>query len=191
MSLAKLKKKYSGRVIGVDASTNSFAFCVIDQDKIIKYGEIFFEGSDIYERILDAKNKMGALKKEKFFDDIDFMAIEAAVSVKSVHTGIKMAYVFGAIMGEILSKNIKVVEIHPLTWQSFIGNNNFTKEQKQEVKKQFPGKSENWYKAKIREIRKGKTNEFARSKGVRTSSDNVSDALGIGWYFSHSLMENK
>lgn len=191
MSLAKLKKKEFGRVLGVDASTNSFAFCVIEKDKIIKYGEVFFDGADIYQRILDAKNKLNALKRQGLFDDINFMAIEAAVSVKSVHTGIKMAYVFGAIMGEILSKNIKVVEVHPLTWQSYIGNSNFTKAQKQEVKNQFPGKTENWYKAKIREIRKGKTNEFARSKGVRTSSDNVSDAMGIGWYFSHSLMEQK
>jgi hypothetical protein len=131
---------------------------------------------------------MNALKQQGFFDNVEFMAIEAAVSVKSVHTGIKMAYVFGAIMGEILSKNIKVAEIHPLTWQSYIGNSNFTKAQKQEVKNQFPGKTENWYKAKVREIRKGKTNEFARSKGVCTSSDNVSDAMGIGWYFSQSLM---
>lgn len=186
MSLAKLKKNNVNRILGVDASTNSLAFCVIENKKIIKYGEVFFYGQDIYSRILDAKRKISALRAQGFFD-VDYMAIEAAVMVKSANTGIKLAYVFGAIIGEILSDNIKVVEVHPITWQSFIGNKNFTKQEKQEIKKQYPDKSENWIKGKIREIRKGKTNEFARSKGVHTSSDNVSDAMGIAWYASHSL----
>ncbi|NBO22068.1 hypothetical protein EBU94_01835 [bacterium] len=186
MSIAKLKKPVARRILGIDASTNSIAFSIIENDNVIKYGEIFFEGSDIYERILDAKRKMAATI-DLCFDDVDFVAIEAAVSVKSVHTGIKMAYVFGAIMGEILKDNMKVIEVHPITWQSFIGNKNFTKSQKEDVKKQYPGKSENWYKAKIRDMRKEITNEFARQRGVITNSDNVSDSFGIAYYAAHSL----
>jgi len=187
MSLAKLKKHKAHKVLGVDASTNSIAFCVIENKKVNQYGEVFFEGADIYERILDAKRKMSALVNLNVFD-VDYMAIEAAVSVKSVHVGIKMAYVFGAIMGEILNGHIEVVEVHPITWQSFIGNKNFTKVQKEQIKKDFPGKSENWYKAKIREIRKETTNGFAKGHGVVTSSDNVSDAFGIAWYAVNQLV---
>jgi Holliday junction resolvasome RuvABC endonuclease subunit len=188
MSLAKLASKKGNRILGVDASTNSIAFCIIDKKKVVKYGEVVFAGGNIYDRVLDAKNKVAALRKQGFFD-VDYMAIEAAIMVRSVHTGIKMAYVFGAIMGEILSNKIEVVEVHPITWQSFIGNNNFTKAQKIQVKKDYPGKSETWYKGKIREMRKDITNAFAKKHSVITSSDNVSDAFGIAWYAANEIVE--
>ena len=179
MSLAKLVNKRSNKVLGIDASTNSIAFCLMDNKKPVKWGEITFDGGDIYQRILDAKRKIKAFKKEL---DTDFVVIEAAISVKSVHTGIKMAYVFGAIMGELLSDNVEVVEVHPITWQSYLGNKNFTKAEKQKVKDDFPGKSENWYKAKVRELRKARTIDFARTLGINTENDNVADAAGIAWY---------
>jgi Holliday junction resolvasome RuvABC endonuclease subunit len=179
MSLAKLVKPRSEKVLGIDASTNSIAFCLMDGKTPIKWGEIQFEGTDVYQRILDAKRKLKAFKKEL---NTDFVVIEAAISVKSVHTGIKMAYVFGAIMGELLNDGIEVVEVHPITWQSYIGNKNFTKAEKLQVRKEFPDKSESWYKSKIREIRKSKTIGFASSLGIETDSDNVADAIGIAWY---------
>ena len=157
----------------------------MDGKKPVKWGEIDFDGGDIYQRILDAKRKIKAFKKEL---DTDFVVIEAAISVKSVHTGIKMAYVFGAIMGELLSDNMQVVEVHPITWQSYIGNKNFTKAEKLAVKNEFPGKSETWYKGKIREIRKSKTIRFASSLGIKTESDNVADAAGIAWYAVNEIV---
>lgn len=185
MSLASLAKPKPSKVLGIDASTNSFAFCLMNEKTPVKWGEIKFEGADIYERILDAKRKIKAFKEEL---DTDFVVIEAAISVKSVHTGIKMAYVFGAIMGELLKDNIKVVEVHPITWQSYLGNKNFTKSEKLAVKNEFPGKSENWYKSKIRELRKARTIEFARSMGINTESDNVADAAGIAWYAVNEIV---
>ncbi len=185
MSLAKLTKQKAHKVLGIDASTNSIAFCLMQDDKAVKWGEIKFEGADVYERILDAKRKIKSFKDQL---DTDFVVIEAAISVKSVATGIKMAYVFGAIMGELLSDNIKVVEVHPITWQSYIGNKNFTKLEKQAVKDEFPGKSENWYKGKIREIRKAKTISFVRSMGIETESDNVADSAGIAWYAVNEML---
>jgi len=185
VSLAKLVKPKANKVLGIDASTNSIAFCLMDGKKPVKWGEIQFEGSDVYERILDAKNKIKAFKNSL---DTDFVVIEAAISVKSVHTGIKMAYVFGAIMGELLKDNIKVVEVHPITWQSYLGNKNFTKAEKQAVKNEFPGKSETWYKGKIREIRKQRTLDFVRTLGIQVQSDNVADAAGIAWYAVNEIV---
>jgi Holliday junction resolvasome RuvABC endonuclease subunit len=185
MSLAKLVKPKAHKVLGIDASTNSFAFCLMDEMKAVKWGEITFEGSDVYERILDAKRKINAFKNEL---DTDFVVIEAAISVKSVATGMKMAYVFGAIMGELLSDNIQVVEVHPITWQSYLGNKNFTKVEKEAIKNEFPGKSDNWIKGKIRERRKARTIEFVRSLGVETESDNVADAAGIAWYAVNEII---
>jgi hypothetical protein len=184
--LAALHKTMGKRVLGVDASTQSIAFCLFDEDVPIYYGEIFFEGADVYERILDAKRKIHSLRSE-IFKELDYVAIEAAVVVKSVHIGIKMAYVFGAIMGEILDDNTKVVEVHPISWQSYIGNKNFTKVEKEAVRKEFPGKSDNWYKAKVRDIRKHKTLQHMSEKGIITTSDNVADAAGLAWFAVNNL----
>jgi Holliday junction resolvasome RuvABC endonuclease subunit len=151
----------------------------------VKWGEVSFNGSDVYERILDAKKKIHAFKDEL---DFDFVVIEAAISVKSIHTGIKMAYVFGTIMSELISDTIDVIEVHPITWQSYLGNKNFTKVEKQAVKNEFPGKSENWYKGKIRELRKAKTINFVKTMGINTENDNVADAAGIAWYAVNEIL---
>ena len=95
MSLASLSRPNAHKVLGIDASTNSFAFCLMHEKEAVKWGEVRFEGSDVYERILDAKRKIRSFKHEL---DFDFVVMEAAISVKSIHTGIKMAYVFGVIM---------------------------------------------------------------------------------------------
>lgn len=185
MSLAKLAKAPEKRVLGIDASTRSIAFCLFENKVPIKWGEVFFDGGDVYERILDAKKKVRSIAKTL---PSEFVAIEAAVMVRSANTGLKMAYVFGAIIGELVDDRRSVVEVHPITWQSYIGNKNFTKAQKEEVKNNFPGKSPNWYKAKMREIRKQKTIDFCQELGVVVESDNVADACGIGWYAANNLM---
>jgi len=184
MSLAKLKRT-SYKVLGVDASTNTIAFCLMDGDKPVQWGEISFTGSNIYDRILDAKRKVHAYVAEL---DYDFIALEAAVMVRSAQTGLKMAYVFGAILGELVHDGVTVKEVHPITWQSYIGNKNFTTAEKKAIRDEFPGKSDNWYKGKIRERRKEKTIEFVRNLGINTTNDNVADAVGIAYYAIKELV---
>ena len=184
MSLAKLKKTHN-KVLGVDASTNTIAFCLMDGNTPVKWGEITFTGSTIYDRILDAKRKVKAFKSQL---DYDYVVLEAAVMVRSAQTGLKMAYVFGAILGELLDDGVDVMEIHPITWQSYIGNKNFTNAEKAQVRKDFPNKSDNWYKGKIREIRKQRTMDFVKSIGVSTTNDNVGDAAGLAWYAVNELL---
>ena len=114
MSLAKLVLAKENSVLGIDASTRSIAFCLFKDNVPIKWGEVYFDGADVYERILDARNKVREIIKEI---PSDFVAIEAAVMVRSANTGLKMAYIFGAMMGELISDGRKVVEVHPITWQ--------------------------------------------------------------------------
>lgn len=185
MTLAKLIKKNTSRILGIDASTHTIAYAIFEGEKPVEWGEIYFDGGDVYERILDAKRKVRAIKK-RF--DVDFVAIEAAVMVRSANTGLKMAYIFGAIMGELLESGAKVVEVAPITWQSFIGNKNFTNAQKTEVRKANPNKSDNWIKAEIRNIRKQKTIDYMKDLGIHTESDNVADAAGIAWYAVNNLV---
>ena len=175
----------AAKILGIDASTNSIAFCLIDEKTPVKWGEVHFQGSTVYERILDAKRKVHAIRERLNYDTI---CIEAAVSVKSVATGLKMAYMFGTIMGELMYDDTRVVEVHPLKWQGYINNPNFTKSEKEAVKKEFPGKTESWYKNKVRELRKQKTIDFAKTLGIEVESDNVADAIGIAWWGSNEVV---
>ena len=64
MKLADLVKTQANRVLGIDASTNSIAFCLMENDKPIKWGKVDLEGMDIYEKIYDAKKKMSLMLNE-------------------------------------------------------------------------------------------------------------------------------
>jgi Holliday junction resolvasome RuvABC endonuclease subunit len=179
--LHDLIKQSPKKIMGIDASTNSLAFCILKDGKPYKWGEVNFQGATIYDRILDAKRKIKALKYAGDLD-ADAMALEAAVMVRSASTGLKMAYVFGAILGELIDDKLEISEVHPIEWQSFIGNKNFTKAQKEIVKKANPGKSDSWIKNKIREMRKQVTIDFVKSMGINTDNNNVADAAGIAWF---------
>jgi len=61
MKLADLVKTKASRVLGIDASTNSVAFCLMENDKPLKWGKINFVGQDIYEKIHDAKIKTSSM----------------------------------------------------------------------------------------------------------------------------------
>lgn len=186
-SLSNLKKTRANRVMGIDCSTHSFAFAIIDNGTMVKYGEVFFNGSTVFERLNDARHKIDALMKAGHFK-ADFVCIEAAVMVRSIGVAIKLAYVYGAVMSVLLENKATVVEATPVAWQSFIGNKNFTKSEKDALKKDFPGKSATWYSNKTREIRKQRTLVWASDLyGVKTESDNVGDACGLAHYAYYNL----
>jgi hypothetical protein len=171
--------------MGIDASTNSMAFCIMRGKKVIRYGEVMFRGSNVYERILDASLKLRELRSEF---KVDYIAIESAVLVNSAAVGIKMAYVFGAIMAELLREGATVIEVKPLTWQSYIGNKSWTPKERAALRAAIPGKSASWYKAEIRKRRKQKTMDYFNKKfKLNIESDNVSDAFGVAHYLSEHL----
>lgn len=180
MSLIKLSKRQASRVMGVDASTNSMAFGIIENDTPVKWGEINFEGKDVFKRTNDARRKIDALIDEF---DCDFIAIEAAVNVRSIAVAIKMAYVFGSITGSLLANGAEIVQKQPLEWQKYCKNPPLTKVEKDRIKRENPGKSVSWYQNANREFRKQRTMDFVKNEfGILVDSDNVSDAIGIAAY---------
>lgn len=188
MDLSQLKKTKASRVMGIDCSTNSFAFAIYDNQILESFGEVNFNGSDVFERLLDANNKVTAMSKANMFD-VSFVAIESSVLVKSPSVAIKLAYVYGSVIGAILQQGVKVVEVAPITWQSYIGNPNLKKAEKDKLRIDFPGMSASWYQNKGRQIRKARTLEFANKlhNGKPAISDNVGDAIGVGYYTAHHL----
>jgi len=169
-------------VIGIDCSTNSLAFSVFEGKTLIKFGEIFFKGDTVFHRAADARRKMQALAQEF---DVSLVAIEKTIFARSIDTAIKMAYVAGTVISCLVEDHAEVIEIAPISWQSGIGNPNLTNAEKLKLKADFPGKSKTWYQTKGREIRKNRTKQWVKKEfGIDIESDNVTDAIGVGYYCS-------
>lgn len=164
-------------VLGVDASTNSFAFCLFGADGPIRWGEINFKGSNVFERLSHGQRSVYAMRD---YLKSDLVVFESAVFVQNKKTVILLAYAFGAVISALMADGTKVEELAPLTWQNAIGNKTLTKAEKELIIQSNPGKSKVWYQNKNREFRKLRTAKWCEETyGIKVDSDNVSDAIAI------------
>jgi Holliday junction resolvasome RuvABC endonuclease subunit len=185
MTLANLVKTKASRVLGIDASTNSVAFCLMENDQPLKWGKIEFSGSDIFEKIHDAKNKMNVMLDEL---KSDYIVVEGAVLVRSADAVIKLSYVYGVVIAELMSTGAKVITISPSAWQAYIGNKNPTKEEKAAIRIKNPGYADSWYKNQLRNMRKQRTADYFNKKyGIALDDFDVADAFGIAHYSNQVL----
>ena len=187
MKLADLIKIKAHRVLGIDASTNSVAFCLMENNKPLKWGKINFVGSDIFEKIHDAKNKMHVMLDEL---KSDYIVVEGAILVRSPDAVIKLSYVYGVVIAELMSTGAKVITISPSSWQAYIGNKNPTKDEKQAIRVKNPGYADSWYKTQLRNMRKQRTVDyFNRKYGIKLDDFDVADSFGIAHYANKVLTE--
>lgn len=187
MTLASLKKTQANRVLGIDASTNSIAFCLMENDQPLKWGKINIVGNDIYEKIYDAKVKMSVMLDEL---KSDYIVVEGAILVRSADAVIKLSYVYGVVIAELMSTGAKVITISPTAWQAYIGNKNPTKDEKAAIRLKHPGYADSWYKTQIRNMRKQRTVEYFNKKYKLQLDDfDVADSFGIAHYANKVLTE--
>ena len=187
MTLASLKKTQASRVLGIDASTNSIAFCLMENDVPLKWGKINLTGNDIYEKIYDAKRKMAVMLDEL---KSDYIVVEGAILVRSPDAVIKLSYVYGVVISELMSTGAKVITIAPTSWQAYIGNKNPTTAEKADIRKKSPGYADSWYKNQIRNMRKQRTVDYFNNKYNLTLNDfDVADSFGIAHYANKVLTE--
>ena len=169
----------------IDASTNSLAFAIFDNKKIVACGKINFAGTTTYEKVADA-----ARKTKAFFDKFDFdtIVIEHTVFMNSPKTAAQLAMVQGALLGAASMSGVKKIgNVSPMTWQNYIGNKKLTKEEKAEIVKKNPGKSVSWFKNEERSIRKQRTINYINiNYDKELEDDDVADACAIG----HWAMNN-
>jgi Holliday junction resolvasome RuvABC endonuclease subunit len=174
-------------ICAIDASTTSFAFALFDtkQGNLGVVGKIYFDGKNIYEKVMDAGQKVKAFID--YYGGFESIVIEHTVFMNSPKTAADLALVQGAILGAAGQSGTKVIgKVSPITWQNYIGNKKISKEE-QLVRAQNPGKSVSWYKAYERMLRKERTIKFINTIYDRTIEDNdVADACGIGhWAMSN------
>jgi Holliday junction resolvasome RuvABC endonuclease subunit len=187
MRLAELVKTKAHRVLGIDASTNSVAFCLMEDDVPIKWGKIELSGSDIYEKIYDAKRKMSMMLDEL---KADYIVVEGAILVRSPDAVIKLSYVYGVVIAELMSTGATVITISPTAWQAYIGNKNPTKADKEALKIKSPGYADSWYKNQLRNMRKQRTVDYFNNKyNLNVNDFDVADSFGIAYYGNQVLTE--
>jgi hypothetical protein len=175
-------------ICAIDASTNSLAFALFDtqQKSLGAIGKINFEGNDIYQKVMDAGQKVKA-----FFDyygGFEGIVIEHTVFMNSPKTAADLALVQGAILGAAGQSGTNTIgKVSPITWQNYIGNKVIPKDEQLLIRSQSPGKSVSWYKTYERNLRKQRTIKFINTIYDRTITDNdVADACGIGhWALSN------
>lgn len=182
-----MTKRKAGRVVGIDCSTNSLAYAVFEDNKPVLCGEVMFNGSDIYERLNDARRKTQALVDTGVLVG-DYIGMEAAIGGKSPQVTIKLSYVYGAVLSVLMQNKMQVETVPPITWQTFIGNPNLKKDEKEKLRADNPGRKDSWYANKGRLLRKARTLDFAKQYfTIPGDSDNVGDAVGIAYYTSEAL----
>jgi Holliday junction resolvasome RuvABC endonuclease subunit len=169
-------------ICAIDASTNSLAFAIFDtQEKTLgSVGKIVFEGNDIYEKVMDAGQKVKAFLD--YYGGFLSIVIEHTVFMNSPKTAADLALVQGAILGAAGQTGTKVIgKVSPITWQNFIGNKKISKDERAMIVINNPGKSESWYKTFERNLRKQRTIDFVEFAYRKRLTDNdVADACGIG-----------
>jgi Holliday junction resolvasome RuvABC endonuclease subunit len=185
MSLVNLSKSKASRVMGIDCSTHSMAFTIFWNRRPIKWGKINFEGSDVFARIHDAGVKARAFAELEGID-VDFIVMESAImaKVQNPDVTIKLAYVYGAVLSELMRTHTRVITVKPSEWQNFIGNKNFTKAEKEQLRKDFPGYAASWYTNKVRSLRKQRTMDYFNKKWPQMALDDndVGDSCGIAYW---------
>jgi len=168
------------KICAIDASTNSLAFALFENKKIVTIGKIKFDGNTNYEKVMDA-----CAKTKAFFEycgGFEAIVIEHTVFMNSPKTAADLALVQGALLGAAgLTGTKQIGTVAPITWQSYLGNKKLTKEEQLEIRSTNPGKSISWYKAYERQIRKERTMKLIEINYDKNINDNdVADACGIG-----------
>lgn len=175
-------KTIPNSICSIDASTNSLAFALFDtkQKNLGVVGKIAFEGNDIYEKVMDAGQKVKAFLD--YYGGFEAIVIEHTVFMNSPKTAADLALVQGAILGAAGQAGTKTIgKVSPITWQNYIGNKRISKDEQAMIRAKNPGKSIAWYKSFERNLRKERTIKFINLNYDRTISDNdVADACGIG-----------
>jgi Holliday junction resolvasome RuvABC endonuclease subunit len=169
-------------ICAIDASTNSLAFAIFNtKEKTLEsFGKLFFEGGNIYEKVIDSSKKVKAFLD--YYGGFESIVIEHTVFMNSPKTAADLALVQGAILGAAGQSGTQTIgRVSPITWQNFIGNKKISKEEQLLIRSQIPGKSDSYYKAHERMLRKERTINFININYDKNIDDNdVADACGIG-----------
>jgi hypothetical protein len=181
-----LSKGYTGdKVMGVDISSTSLAFSCIDGGRLKSWGKIFIVGENNFDRCADVISKSGAL-----FRSIspELVLFESSAYVNNNAVMKQLSMIFGAAAGAARLSGAKVLDVPPVTWQSYIGNPPNSKKVREQFAQNNPDLTDSQLKVKLRGERKQRNIDFVgKTYDVELVDDDVADAVCIGYYASEVL----
>lgn len=177
MSLKKLVAPAPTRVMGVDASSQSFAYAVFDSKVPVEWGIVRYTGKDRFIRAVDSYYKVKALMARL---DVEYILQEQAVGSVNQKTGLILAQAYGVTLPLMIENSNKYEMINPNEWQALLGKKILTPSQ---IKVKFPGEKPHFYTEKGRELRKLRNLEWVKENlgiDLPYEANDVGDALCIG-----------
>jgi Holliday junction resolvasome RuvABC endonuclease subunit len=182
MSILRLigKGEEMSTLMGIDISTTSLAFSFYREEKLSKWGKIYIDGDDPYVRSADAYNKFNALCRSA---SPSMVVAESSIYVNNNNVMKQLSMILGCVSASAVNAGSIVREVPPITWQSYIGNKNYTKQEKQKFIDDNPDATPSKLKQIMREERKHRTIVFAKEQfDVSVDDNDVADAIAIGFY---------
>lgn len=185
MSLGKLLNSVkSKRVIAIDPSSHSLAWCVFDIDgstfNIVDTGKIDFRDKK------EISNKLSVIRRGLYdvWEDYSFRhaAIEQSVYIQNFQSSRIISYIIGYSWGVLDEYCDSVVDINPLIWKNKIGYKNVSKEDKAKIEQQFGSKG---LQKRLTQERKDRVRRIIDDFcGGATEDEDINDAIGIAlWYY--------
>jgi Holliday junction resolvasome RuvABC endonuclease subunit len=170
------------KICAIDASTNNLAFAIFEGKDLKEFGKINFVGKNTYNKLSDAVKKTKAFFA--LYKDVDAVVVEHTIFLNSAKTVSDLALVQGAMLGGISLNGVNVIKsINPIAWQTFLGNQRLSKDEKDQIRNSDPNKTESWYKTREREFRKQRTiNIIFEIYGKVIEDNDIADAVGVGHY---------
>lgn len=168
------------RTCGIDVSSKSCGYAIIDNDQVMLHGKIHFGSGSPQDRIFEAVNRLSKFARTNTYD---VLSIEDIPYVNNQRIYGTLSMFYGLSVGLLYKPESKLILPRPLIWQQYIGNSLLTKSEKDDIIRQFPRKSKSWYTDKFRQARKQRTIEWVHSRyNIILQDDDIGDAIGIAHY---------
>lgn len=185
MSISKLVSSIkSNRLIAIDPSSNSLAWCVVDLDinkfDIVSTGKIEFKDKK------EVSSKLAVIRSGLLdvWEDYSFRqaAIEQSVYIQNFQSSRIISYIIGYSWGVLDEYCDSVTDINPLIWKNRIGYKNVSKEDKAKIEQQFGSKG---LQKRLTQERKDRVRRIIDDFcGGATEDEDINDAIGIAlWYY--------
>lgn len=151
------------KILGLDTSTTSTGYCVMEDNKILAYGVIKPKKSlDVIDRIIYIEKEIKELIIAK---EVEYVCIEELSSMRGASTTKVLATLQGHIEVELRKKDMLVIKCRPSEWRK--------------------GK----VKGRTRQELKSSAIEYIKNKYNLEVNDDEADAICIAEYGSNLEIE--
>jgi Holliday junction resolvasome RuvABC endonuclease subunit len=174
----------ASRIIAIDPSSHSLAWCVVDLDK--KKFDIVATGKIDFKDKKEVSNKLSTIRSglQDIWEDYSFRnaCIEQSVYIQNFQSSRIISYIIGYSWGVLDEYCDSVVDINPLVWKNRIGYKNVSKDDKKRIEIQYGSKG---IQKRLTQERKDRVKKIVDAFcSGSTDDDDINDAIGIAmWYY--------